>query len=348
MHQRSRTARFVTLGPWLVLAAACGGGGGGDSGSGSTGDALFGAVRLLDHSPADCEVQVELDETVEVQFDATMALDTLADEDTWLRVEGTTTNVAGNWSRGAAGRVRFTPSAPLAPETDYVVQLSGLSGDETGRILDVSHSFTFRTLDSTPPQIVAIDVADGATGQSRTRTFTVTMNERIGASSVTATSFYLSDQFGIRYAALRTIDGASMTLDPLADLPGDRLFSLTVSSNVADRSGNRIGTSTQRSFRTSLDTGSPTVLSAWPSMSATGISPLVQPTFTFSESMDPATVEAVSLLFQDEYGSVVPFAIAEVLNLHLAGFSDREVRQLKRFLTRMIDNGSARAGTDTP
>jgi len=45
---------------------------------------------------------------------------------------------------------------------------------------------------------------------------------------------------------------------------------------------------------------------------------------------------------------LVPFAIAEVLNLHLAGFSDREVRQLKRFLTRMIDNGSAQAGTDTP
>jgi len=309
MHERSRTARIVTLGPWLVLAAACGGGGGGGSGFGSSGDALFGAVQLLDHSPADGEVQVELDETVDLQFDATMAIDTLTDEDTWLRVEDTTTNVPGTWSRGAAGRMRFTPSSPLAAETDYVVQLSGLSGDETGRILDVTHSFGFRTLDSTPPQIVAIDVADGATGQSRTRTFTVTMNERIGASSVTATSFYLSDQFGIRYAAQRTVDGSSLTLDPLADLPGDRLFSLTVSSNVADRSGNRLETSTQRSFRTSLDSVAPTVLTAWPAMSATGISPLVQPTFTFSESMDPATVEAASLLFQDEFGSLVPFAI---------------------------------------
>ena len=45
---------------------------------------------------------------------------------------------------------------------------------------------------------------------------------------------------------------------------------------------------------------------------------------------------------------LVPFAIAEVLNLHLAGFSDREVRQLKRFLARMIDNGNAPTGTDAP
>lgn len=45
---------------------------------------------------------------------------------------------------------------------------------------------------------------------------------------------------------------------------------------------------------------------------------------------------------------LVPFAIAEVLNLHLAGFSDREVRQLKRFLTRMVDNGNASAPADPP
>ena len=41
--------------------------------------------------------------------------------------------------------------------------------------------------------------------------------------------------------------------------------------------------------------------------------------------------------------ALVPFAIAEVLNLHLAGFSEREVRQLKRFLRRMIENGAQEA-----
>lgn len=291
------------------MAAACGGGGGGGSGFGNASDASFGAVQLLDHTPADGSVQVALDSAIELQFDATMALDTLLDEDTWLRVEGSSTNVPGTFTRGAVGRVRFTPSAALAAETDYVFQVSGLSSDETGRILDVTRSFAFRTLDTTPPQIVAIDVAAGATGQSRTRTFTVTMNERIGADSVTTTSFYLSDQFGIRYAADRIVDGTAVTLDPLADLPGDRLFTLVVNNTLADRAGNRLETSTQRSFRTSLDTVAPTVLTAWPAMSATGISPRVQPTFTFSESMDPATVEAASLLFQDEFGSVVPFAI---------------------------------------
>ena len=39
----------------------------------------------------------------------------------------------------------------------------------------------------------------------------------------------------------------------------------------------------------------------------------------------------------------VPFAISDVLNLHLAGFSEREIRQLKRFLRRMIENGAQEA-----
>jgi DNA-binding MarR family transcriptional regulator len=43
---------------------------------------------------------------------------------------------------------------------------------------------------------------------------------------------------------------------------------------------------------------------------------------------------------------LVPFAIAEALNLHLAGFNEREVRQLKRFLSRMIDNANPPAPTD--
>lgn len=45
---------------------------------------------------------------------------------------------------------------------------------------------------------------------------------------------------------------------------------------------------------------------------------------------------------------LVPFVIAEVLNLHLAGFTDSEVRQMKRFLTRMIENGNQAAEPAAP
>jgi len=300
----------------VLSATACGGGGGGSgsSGNGNTASSVFGVVRLLSHSPADLAVQVAADTALQLDFDAPMALDSFGDEDTWLRVAGSTTNVAGTFSRGAPGRVRFQPAAPLALETDYVFQLSALTCDETGRILDVTTSFTFRTLDNTPPQFSTADVQDESTGQSRTRTFTFTFNEAIAPAAVTASSFQLIDTYGFRYGANYTVNGAAVTLAPHIDLPGDRRFSLIANAGVTDRAGNPLSTPKTIRFRTAVDAVRPRVLSAWPPTGRSNVSPLVQPTFTFDESMDPATVEAASLLFQDQFGSVVPFAIESSLD----------------------------------
>lgn len=286
----------------------CGGGGGGNSGDGNTG-AAFGSVQLLAHVPADGEVQVDPATVLRFEFDAPMAVESFGDEDTWLRKVGSTTNVPGAYARSTGGRVSFTPAQPLDRESDYVFQLSGLTCDQSGRILDVQQSFAFRTLDTTPPTITSVDVADNATDQSRTRTFTITFNEALGPASVTDDSLYLRDVFGFRYVATRTIHGNAVTLDPAADLPGDRLFYLVATDLLADRAGNRLATSSSTRFRTIADAVAPTVASVWPTSGSTGVSPRVQPTFSFSESMDPNTVEAASLLFQDEFGSVVPFAV---------------------------------------
>lgn len=291
-----------------VVWTGCGGGGGSSNSDSTTGSA-FGVVRLLAHEPAADAVQVPLAASIDLEFDAPMALDSFGDEDTWLRVAGTTTNVAGTFDRGGSNRVRFTPAAPLAAETDYVFQLSPLTCDESGRILDVVVTFGFRTFDSTPPAIATIDVANGATNESRTRSFTVTFDESIARASVGPTSIWLRDIFNTRYAADYVVAGAQVTLDPRADLPGDRQFWLVVSDRITDRSGNEHADDVSTQFRTIADADSPAVVTAWPEMNRTGVSPRVQPTFTFDESMDPATVEAASLLFQDEFGSIVPFAV---------------------------------------
>lgn len=302
-----------TRGNWAALAiatalAGCGSGGG-HSPSDSATSSAYGVVRLLAHSPAADEVQVALSTVIALEFDAPMALDSFGDEDTWLRVLGSTTNVPGQFELAGQGRVRFVPAAPLQAETDYVFQLSALTCDESGRILDTTTSFGFRTFDSSPPAVAGIDVADGATNVSRTRTFTVTFDEALDRSSVRPTTLWLRDGFGFAHAVEYSFAGPAVTLDPIADLPGDRTFWLGASQGLADRAGNTLPANVNTQFRTEADTVAPVVSSGWPEMGRTGVSPLVQPTFTFSESMDAATVEAASLLFQDELGSIVPFAV---------------------------------------
>lgn len=296
----------------MLLAAACGSGGGGGSAGSNSGNGAntsFGVVRLLETTPADAAVQVPVDAELTLRFDAAMAVDSFGDVETWLRpLEGTEV-VPMSFRAGANGSVICTPAAALAPETDYVFQLSPLTSDLNGRIVDVSPTFTFRTFDETPPTVVGLDVANGATGVSRTAALQLECSEPLAAASLTSNAIYLRDVFGGRFPIETTVQGDVVRIQPYADLPGNRQMTLVVTTLTTDRAGNQLTSLFQSSFTTQADTDRPSVLDVWPPLEASGVTPMVQPSFTFDESMDPDTVEAVSLLFQDEYGGIVPFAI---------------------------------------
>ncbi len=308
-HMHMRAAWGLAL-----LLASCGGGGGGSGGGptepGVGAAASTGVVRLLDHEPAAEATQVPTDGRITLRFDARTALDSFGDADTWLRVDGVGANVAGSFQLGSLNRVHFTPAASLQPETDYVFQLSALTCDEDGRILDQEVRFRFRTIDTTAPTLVAVDVADGAMNVARDRAFRFTFSERIAPASASATTAYLRDVFGARYKAALACDGTAVALAPSADLPGDRQLFLVATTGLRDVAGNALAASSSTAFRTVADADPPAVVGAWPAPAQQGVSPRAEPRFQFDESMDPATVESSSLTFVDEYGALVPFAIA--------------------------------------
>jgi hypothetical protein len=337
------TARKSAALALALTAASCGGGG--STGGASAANSSIGVVHLVDHVPATDAVQVPVNTAITLEFDSAMALDSFGDEDTWLRRVGSSQNVPGTFARTSVTKVAFTPNAALDLESDYEFQLSALTCDQAGRILDTTVLFAFRTLDATPPQITNIDVVNGSQSESRTRTYTVTFSEPVASSSVTPATFYLRDNFGQRYAAAYTVAGNHVTLDPYADLPGSRQFFLLTKPNITDRAGNPLGTETRTAFRTQADVAPPSVLSCWPPMSQSGVSPLVQPTFTFDESMDPDSVEAASLLFQDQFGSVIPFAIESDLSQRLLRVRPTVTLQSNRSYTMAFMLGNA-AATD--
>ncbi len=292
-----------------MVFSACSGSGG-SSADGSTQFAGYGLIELTTHVPADGAVQVAPEAAITLGFDTAVALDSLGDEDTWLRRAGSTANVAGSWAVQDTGKtVVFRPSTPLAIESDYVFQVSGLTCDNTGRLLDETIQFSFRTLDETPPTFESVNVTPNATGHSRTDAFTFTFSEAIDPGTLSVDTLELRDVFGAVYAGARTTAANTVVFDPHADLPGNRQFTLTLTGAVTDRAGNAIATPVSRAFTTEGDATKPSVVTFWPPQSSTGISPEVEPTYTFSESMDPGTVEPSSLSFQDEFGSIIPFAI---------------------------------------
>ncbi|MGE3173083.1 MAG: Ig-like domain-containing protein [Planctomycetota bacterium] len=288
--------------------AACGSGG--SSGSSGAGLASYGRIQLLSHDPADTAVQVPLAATIRLRFDAPMVLDCMYDVDTWLRVAGSTTPVPGTFALLDRGQtVTFTPDAPLLAETDYEFQVSPLTCDLDGRLFDETRLFSFRTLDLTAPLVQSSNIVPGQNGRSRTAPLVVTMSEGMAAGSVSESTVVLRDGFGHRYDCVRTLSGGMLTVQPRADLPGDRQMTLQLASSLTDRAGNALGAPWSIQFRTAVDSIAPRALDVWPPTNTNNVTPLVQPVVTFSESMDPTTVEPSSLLFQDEFGSIVAFAV---------------------------------------
>lgn len=344
-----RMRKTVTLVALATLLGGCGGGGGGGGGSASSGngsESLIGVVQLLANSPSDGAVEVPVDGSISCEFDAAIARDSLGDPDTWLRVAGTTTNLPGTFELQLGGRrVVFTPAAPLAAETDYEFQLSGMTCDNDGRLLDRDLTIAFRTVDPTAPTLLSVDVAEGSTSHSRTGSFTFTFSEAMDLASIDATTLHLVDGYSFVYAGSRTTSGNTVVFTPFADLPGERSFTLTITGDVTDRAGNRLGTGTSVHFETTTDAVAPTVASMWPAQGATGISPLVQPGYVFSESMDPNTVEPSSLIFQDEFGSIVPFAIHASADQHTLRVAPLQPLETNRTYTLAFLLGGA-AATD--
>lgn len=301
--------RTPWLWPWLAIAASCGGGGN-STGASHPSSETFGVLSLLSSVPADGAVGVAANAVLEVLFDSPLASDSLGDPDTWLRVQGETTTVPMTWSLGEGGRrVSFRPTAALALEQDYVLQLSGLTCDVWGRLLDAEVQIRFRTVDTNPPVLLAVDQGQDPGARSRTAPIVLQFSEVLAPECLDAANLHLVDGFGTVYPAERVAAGAAVEFRPYADLPGDRTFTLTAGSGLRDRSGNALANPGTHGFRTVDDTDQPHVVTMWPLPGRTGISPHVQPTYTFDEAMDPASVEPASLRFEDQFGAMVAFAI---------------------------------------
>jgi hypothetical protein len=295
----------------LVLCTACGSGGGGTGGSGNDGgSALSGRLTVVTADPADGSVQVPLDAAIRVELDAPIAFESLQDEDTFL-TDGSS-SVPGAFHLADAGHtVVFVPASALREETDYRFELSPLTCDTTGRILEDIARISFRTLDTRPPRILSTSVRNGETGVNRTANLTLTFDEAIAPTSATRTSVQLLDAFGSVYDTVLTVAGATVTVDPCVDLAGNRKFILVVQgtrTGITDRAGNPLAASWTANFWTAPDTTPPRALSLWPPALA-GISPKIQPVLSFDESIDPHSIEPASLLFTDGFFNVVAFRV---------------------------------------
>ena len=236
------------------------------------------------------------------------------------------TPVAGTVAYSVASRTAiFTPSAAsgLPANTLFTATVTTAATDLVGNALAVATSWSFTTAalaDTTRPTVLSTVPAAGASNVATNSKITAVFSEDMDASTLSGASFTLTNST-LGSAVAGTVSYAAgartATFTPTGgSLPNNTAFTATVTAAATDLAGNGLAGNTAAfpnagshvwTFNTAAvgDTIAPTVTVVNPLDGSTGICLTKVVSATFSEAMDPATVNAASFFVTDR-GADVP------------------------------------------
>ena len=194
----------------------------------------------------------------------------------------------------------FAPASNLASNTLFTATITtgvtNLSG--TAMANNFVWSFTTgATPDTTPPTVIFTNPANAATGVPVSQKIAATFSEAMDSSTITTTTFTLAQgttpiSGAVTYAAA----GTTATFTPSSNLAANATYTATITTGVRDLAGNALASNFVWSFTTgsTLDATPPTVVSTDPANNATGVCINKAINATFSEAMDPATINTAT------------------------------------------------------
>jgi outer membrane protein assembly factor BamB len=146
----------------------------------------------------------------------------------------------------------FVPSRPLQGETRFDAVLSAGVRDLAGNAMPAGRSWSFttgRVPDLTPPTVVSVGPADGATGVPRASAVTAVLSEAPDPASLTPSTFTLTAN-GAPVTGTVSANGTTVTFRPAATLAGATTFVATLGTGIRDTSGNALALARTWSFTT--------------------------------------------------------------------------------------------------
>jgi len=195
----------------------------------------------------------------------------------------------------------FTPAAPLLAGVTYTATITTGATTQFGVAMSANYvwSFTIAANGCNPPPIVTgVTPPTGSLVTCPNGTVTATFNEAMNAATINAANFTLAGPGVTPVAGQVTYNATTHTavLTPLALLTAGALYTATVSTGVQDLFGNALPTAFAWSFTTAANGchPPPTVVTIVPTSAATGVCPNAPVVATFSEAMNPATVNAAT------------------------------------------------------
>ena len=244
---------------------------------------------VLSTDPANLATNVALNKVITINFNEKMNPATITQASILLQAGSTTVSGTVTYSGTTA---TFTPASPLTANTTYTGRVTTAVKDENGNALQTDYVWTFSTGATLSPIVIFTDPANNATGVPLNKTVTATFNMQMDPLTINATTFKLM-QGTTAVAGIVTYSGNTSSFTPTAPLGVNTLYTATITTGAK----NTVGTALANNYVWTFTTGTltaPTVISTDPANNATGVILNKVITATFSEVMDPLTINATT------------------------------------------------------
>lgn len=153
--------------------------------------------------------------------------------------------------------------------------------------------------DTTAPKMIAFHPAESATGVAVNSTVIASFSEPMAASGFDADGFVVLVGISPVAGTVRYLEqNRTAVFVPTRTLANDTTYTVKISTGAKDLAGNPLPANTGWNFTTGseMDSTAPAVVSTFPVNSASGVPSDSLISATFSEAMDPATMNASNFL----------------------------------------------------
>jgi hypothetical protein len=195
----------------------------------------------------------------------------------------------------------FTPTTPLAVNTTYTGRITRAVKDAKGNALQTDYVWTFSTGATLSPVVIATDPVNNATGVPLNKIITATFNMPMDPLTLNATTFTLK-QGATTVAGVITYSSNTAYFTPTLPLAINTLYTATITTGAKNTAGTTLANNYVWTFTTGTLTA-PTVISTDPVNNATGVVLNKVISATFSEAMNPLTINATTFTLMQ--GAVV-------------------------------------------
>jgi Ice-binding-like/Bacterial Ig-like domain len=197
---------------------------------------------------------------------------------------------------------------------------------------------------TTPPTVISVEPPNGSAGVCPNTIVTATFSKAMNPATINDTTFLLAGPGTTPVAGVVTYDAPSKTatFTPSSALALSTLYTATITTGATDTFGNTLASDFVWTFTTGDTTclsGPPTVISVTPPDLSAGICPDTVIVATFSEAMNPATINSTTFLLAA--GSTpVAGAVTYDAPSHAATFTPTNPLALSTLYTATITTGA--------